>query len=122
MMSGREFRDAGSVTHQHWASDDQSCPRLVSGHRGKGTIKLVGDSRLHKLKLHAQRPSGTLRLAELLLYAQEARIPEYGHSGEARNRLCEELQSFASDVRSLDRQPCDIASRTRKARHKAGGN
>jgi len=94
-MSCREFRGPVLDGTEHWTSQVQgrTCP--VSGSRSEGIVNLAGTSHLHNLKLHSQRQSRRLDVADQLSGAYEAGIRQDGHSGDVWNRVLEELQRFA---------------------------
>src|SRR5262249_36237348 len=72
----RELCDLSSLIRKYGVRENHERTRPLPGHRGEGTVDLLGIPRLQSLKPHPQGPCGSLRLSQLGRAPRIGGIPE----------------------------------------------
>jgi hypothetical protein len=83
----------------------------------ESTGEVAGSPRFQQLKLHLQQPRRDLCLFQLERLRWNSWIREHGHAGDSGNRLLEQLQPLADQLRRESGHSSDVSPRPRQAGH-----
>ncbi len=98
---------------------DQDGPRPFPGHCLERTVELLGTARLQDLKLYCQWSGGGLRALQSERMPRIIWVPQDGDSHCPGNRLLEELELFATQVRTQGGGARDVPAGSSEADHEA---
>src|SRR5262249_8205942 len=113
----QEIDDSSEVELVERIGGDNHSVGTFAHRRGERAVELVDVAYPHGNQRYRDRRRRRLQFDKVVHVGNIFWIPKQRHTREGRHGFLEDLQAFGDDLRTEDGIPCDISTRSGKARY-----